>query len=123
MKTVTVEYKGTTETVEIEDDLTFGEIEGVQTRYLKLNKIVEGKVDIDVFAYGRELTLVAIKKAPWKIHDVMAFRNLSHKLAYSMVREVMEIYPLGDSLLGLLQTMAGESVEKLMAPSSGQKKQ
>ena len=104
---IEVEYEGKPEKVMLDDNLTFGELEDVISRFVKTGEILRGSIDIDVSAYNMAITVLTVKKAPWKLGDEKALRALPVKEGRKVVREATKMYPLQDSLLEWVAAVQG----------------
>ena len=51
--------------------------------------------------------LKVLKKAPFKVGDAVAIRNLKAKIANDIMREVMKDYPLAKFLVDWVETFTG----------------
>ena len=112
MKTITIQYKGKPEIVEFDDDLKFGEVEDIQAKCVEISDALNNGVKLDIPLYKRLITLAAVKKAPWPVHDEMEYRGLSLKLGNQIAKEATSLYPLRNYLLELMTTVAGDLSEK-----------
>ena len=92
IKSFQIDWNGTPETVEYEDDITFGELENILNKCLDMTKVNEPKVNIPL--YRQLITSTVIVKAPFAIKDVTAIRNLKASVAKKIMQEVMKDYPL-----------------------------
>ena len=86
----------TKETVEYEDDITFGELEGILNQCLDVTQIQDPKVNLPLY---RQLILTTvIRKAPFEVRDTAAIKNLRSSVAKTIMTEVMKDYPLAKYL-------------------------
>lgn len=114
IKTFNVDIEGTSQTIEYEDDITFGELENILNKCLDLSDVQKPKVNIPLY---RQLILTTvIKKAPFDIGDLSAIRNLKASTAKKIMEEVMKDYPLAKYLEEWVETFVGR-VEDLNNPN------
>jgi len=126
VKSFEIDWNGTPETVEYEDDITFGELENILNKCLDMTKVNEPKVNIPL--YRQLITSTVIVKAPFAIKDVTAIRNLKASVAKKIMQEVMKDYPLMKYLEEWVETFVGEEIDtsqayttSLQESSGGQK--
>jgi hypothetical protein len=99
----------TKETVEYEDDITFGELEAILNQCLDMTQVNEPKVNLPLY---RQLILTAvITKAPFKVKEVASIRNLKSSVAKTIMKEVMKDYPLAKYLEEWVETFVGEDLQ------------
>ena len=109
IKTFTIDYEGAKETVEYEDDITFGELEGILNQCLDVTQIQDPKVNLPLY---RELILTTVlRKAPFEVRDVAAIKNLPSSVAKKIMKEVMKDYPLAKYLEEWVETFVGEELQ------------
>ena len=109
IKTFNVDIEGTSQTIEYEDDITFGELENILNKCLDLSDVQKPKVNIPLY---RQLILTTvIKKAPFDIGDLSAIRNLKASTAKKIMEEVMKDYPLSKYLEEWVETFVGKVEE------------
>ena len=109
IKTFNVDIEGTSQTIEYEDDITFGELENILNKCLDLSDVQKPKVNIPLY---RQLILTTvIKKAPFDIGDLSAIRNLKASTAKKIMEEVMRDYPLAKYLEEWVETFVGKVEE------------
>ena len=109
IKTFNVDIEGTSQTIEYEDDITFGELENILNKCLDLSDVQKPKVNIPLY---RQLILTTvIKKAPFDIGDLSAIRNLKASTAKKIMEEVMKDYPLAKYLEEWVVTFVGKVEE------------
>jgi len=109
IKTFKVDIEGTSQTIEYEDDITFGELENILNKCLDLSDVQKPKVNIPLY---RQLILTTvIKKAPFDIGDLSAIRNLKASTAKKIMEEVMKDYPLAKYLEEWVETFVGKVEE------------
>ena len=105
LKTFTIDWKGVKETIEYEDDLTFGELEAILQSCIDLTDISKPKVDIPKYRY--QILLKVLRKAPFTVGDSAAIRNLKSTQANKIMQEVMKDYPLVKFLEAWVETFTG----------------
>lgn len=106
IKSFDIEWEGKTESIEYDDDITFGELENILNKCLDMTKVNEPKVNIPLY---RQLILTTvIKKAPFKTNDIASIRNLKTSAAKTIIKEVMKDYPLAKYLEEWVETFVGE---------------
>ena len=109
IKTFKVDIEGTSQTIEYEDDITFGELENILNKCLDLSDVQKPKVNLTLY---RQLILTTvIKKAPFDIGDLSAIRNLKASTAKKIMEEVMKDYPLAKYLEEWVETFVGKVEE------------
>tara|TARA_R110000850_G_scaffold161824_1_gene286446 strand:+ start:3174 stop:3581 length:408 start_codon:yes stop_codon:yes gene_type:complete len=109
IKTFTIDWEGAKETVEYEDDITFGELEGILNQCLDVTQIQDPKVNLPLY---RELILTTVlRKAPFEVRDVAAIKNLPSSVAKKIMKEVMKDYPLAKYLEEWVETFVGEELQ------------
>ena len=126
-KSFQIDWKGSTETIEYEDDILFGELENILNKCLDLKEVNKPIVNIPLY---RQLILTAvITKAPFPIKEVSEIRNLKSSVAQKIMTEVMKDYPLMKYLEEWVGTFVGTEVDiptvsttSLQGNSTGQKK-
>ena len=106
----------TKETVEYEDDITFGELEAILNQCLDMTQVNEPKVNLPLY---RQLILTAvITKAPFKVKEVASIRNLKASVAKTIMKEVMKDYPLAKYLEEWVETFVGHDIVEEQAIST-----
>ena len=108
IKSFTIDYEGVKEQVQYEDDITFGELEGILNQCLDMTKVNEPQVNLPLY---RELILTTvIVKAPFETRDTAAIKNLKSSVAKKIMKEVMKDYPLAKYLEEWVETFVGEDL-------------
>jgi hypothetical protein len=108
IKSFEIDWNGTKEPVEYEDDITFGELEAILNKCLDMTQVNEPKVNLPLY---RQMILTAvITKAPFEIKDTAAIRNLKSSVAKKIMKEVMKDYPLAKYLEEWVETFVGEDI-------------
>ena len=116
IKTFTIDYEGAKETVEYEDDITFGELEGILNQCLDVTQIQDPKVNLPLY---RELILTTVlRKAPFEVRDVAAIKNLPSSVAKKIMKEVMKDYPLAKYLEEWVETFVGQELQEQQVQST-----
>jgi hypothetical protein len=106
----------TKETVEYEDDITFGELEAILNQCLDMTQVNEPKVNLPLY---RQLILTAvITKAPFKVKEVASIRNLKSSVAKTIMKEVMKDYPLAKYLEEWVETFVGQDTAEVQEIST-----
>ncbi len=106
LKEFNIDWEGKQETIEYEDDITFGELENILNKCLDLSDVQKPKVNIPLY---RQLILTAVlRKAPFPIKDTSAIRNLKISQAKTIMVEVMKSYPLMKYMEEWVETFVGE---------------
>ena len=109
IKSFEIDWNGTKETVEYEDDITFGELEAILNKCLDMTQVNEPKVNLPLY---RQMILTSvITKAPFEIKDAGAIRNLKASQAKVIMEEVMKDYPLAKYLEEWVETFVGEDIQ------------
>ena len=105
IKTFKFDWNKVKETIEYEDDLTFGELEAILQNCIDLTDISKPKVDIPKYRY--QILLKVLRKAPFPVGDSTAIRNLKNTQANKIMQEVMKDYPLVKFLEAWVETFTG----------------
>ena len=105
IKTFNIDWEGKKEPVEYEDDLTFGELEGIINASVDLTDVTKPKVNIPT--YRMNILTKVLKKAPFPVNDAVAIRNLKARVAKQIISEVMKDYPLMRFLEDWMVTFVG----------------
>ena len=105
IKNVVIDWNGVNETIEYEDDLTFGELEAILQNCIDLSDISKPKVDIPKYRY--QILLKVLRKAPFAVGDSVAIRGLKNSQANKIMQEVMKDYPLVKFLEAWVETFTG----------------
>jgi len=105
IKTFKFDWNKVKETIEYEDDLTFGELEAILQSCIDLTDISKPKVDIPKYRY--QILLKVLRKAPFPVGDSTAIRNLKSTEANKIMQEVMKDYPLVKFLEAWVETFTG----------------
>lgn len=108
MKTAKVPYKGADVEIELNDEISFGDLDDIVSKNVKTDRIMQGDIKIDLVNYRYQLALSVVTKAPWKIHDLKALKDLPLKTGRAVVKEAANLFPLKDCLLDWASTFSGE---------------
>ena len=103
---------GTKQTIEYEDDITFGELENILNKCLDMSEINKPKVNLPL--YRQMILTTVIRKAPFEVKDVASIRNLKASTAKLIMTEVMKDYPLAKYLEEWVETFVGETIQEPM---------
>jgi len=109
IKTFNFDWKGVKETIEYEDDITFGELEAILQNCIDLGDISKPKVDIPKYRF--QILLKVLRKAPFNVGDAVAIRNLKNSQANKIMLEVMKDYPLVKFLEAWVETFTGLQIK------------
>ena len=108
IKSFQIDWEGSPDTIEYDDDILFGDLENILNKCLDLKKVNEPIVNIPLY---RQLILTAvITKAPFTLKDVSEIRNLKSSVAQKIMTEVMKDYPLMKYLDEWVGTFVGTEV-------------
>ena len=102
----------TKQTIEYEDDITFGELENILNKCLDMSEINKPKVNLPL--YRQMILTTVIRKAPFEVKDVASIRNLKASTAKLIMTEVMKDYPLAKYLEEWVETFVGETIQEPM---------
>jgi len=105
IKTFKFDWNKVKETIEYEDDLTFGELEAILQNCIDLTDIAKPKADIPKYRY--QILLKVLRKAPFPVKEVSEIRNLKSSVAQKIMVEVMKDYPLVKFLEAWVETFTG----------------
>ena len=100
-----IDYEGGKETIEYEDDLTFGELEAILNQCLDLSDVTKPKVNLP--QYRQSILLKTIKKAPFEIGSLPVLRNLKTSVVNQVLKGVLKDYPLVGFLEDWVRTFVG----------------
>jgi len=126
---IKIKWKGKDSTVEFEDSLTFGETETLIRTSVDLTDITKPKIDLAT--YRLNLLVLAIKKAPFKVHDTTTIKMMDGKLVRTILKEIVKIHPLTEYIEDWMETFISsedlknldmESTTTVQASSVGTKK-
>lgn len=105
IKTFEIDYENEKKVIEYEDDLTFGELESILNETVDMSDVTKPKVNIP--KYRQQILLKVIKKAPYKIGDIVTIRNLKSSVAKQILEGVMIDFPLAKYLEDWMVTFVG----------------
>ena len=114
-----INYEGGKETIEYEDDLTFGELEAILNQCLDLSDVTKPKVNLP--QYRQSILLKTVKKAPFEIGSLPALRNLRTSVVNQVLKGVLKDYPLVTFLEDWVRTFVGNedlSISEVSTTSS-----
>ena len=126
LKTFEIDWENKKESIEYEDDLTFGELENIVNQSVDLTDVTKPKVNIPV--YRRNILTKVITKAPFRTGDINVINQLKSKQTKKIISEVMKDYPLMQFLEDWMVTFVGtpqvtniptESTSTSQKPSDG----
>lgn len=109
IKSFEIDWEGVSETIEYEDDITYGEMEAILSHAIDLSDVSKPKVNIP--QYRNHLLLKVLRKAPFAVNDAVALRNIKQKQASVIMKEVMKDYPLATYLADWVETFTGLPIE------------
>ena len=105
IKSFEIDWNGSAETIEYEDDLTYGELDAILQNCIDLSDMQKPKVDIPKYRF--QILLKVIKKAPFTVNDAVAIRNLKSKQANIIMKEVMKDFPSANFLGDWVESFTG----------------
>ena len=114
-----INYEGGKETIEYEDDLTFGELEAILNQCLDLSDVTKPKVNLP--QYRQSILLKTVKKAPFEIGSLPALRNLRTSVVNQVLKGVLKDYPLVTFFEDWVRTFVGNedlSISEVSTTSS-----
>ena len=129
LQTFKITWEGKKELVEYEDDLTFGELEAILANAVDLSDVTKPRVNLP--AYRQDILLKTLRKAPFKVGDVVTLRNLRSSVVNDVLRGVLKSFPLSKFLEQWMASFIGDTsdlkIEEITTTSSqessaGQKK-
>jgi hypothetical protein len=97
---------GKKETIEYEDDLSFGDFEYLLSQTTDFTDVT--KVRINVPRYKELILLTVLRKAPFSVKDLDALRKTKISIIRQIIRGVMKDYPLAKFLEESAQIISGE---------------
>lgn len=111
IKSFQIDWEGSTESIEYDDDILFGDLENILNKCLDLKEVNKPIVNIPLY---RQLILTAvITKAPFTLKEVSEIRNLKSSVAQKIMVEVMKDYPLMKYLEEWVGTFVGTEADTL----------
>jgi hypothetical protein len=109
IQTFEIDWEGAKETIEYEDDITYGQLESILSNCIDLSDVSKPKVNIPQYRF--QILMKVLKKAPFKVGDAVAIRNLKAKTANEIMKGVMKDYPLAKFLGDWVETFTGSPIE------------
>ena len=108
-KSFQIDWEGSPDTIEYDDDILFGDLENILNKCLDLKEVNKPIVNIPLY---RQLILTAvITKAPFTLNEIAEIRNLKSSVAQKIMVEVMKDYPLMKYLEEWVGTFVGTEVD------------
>ena len=105
IKSFPIDYKKEKFIIEYEDDIKFGDLEAIISRSVDLSDPTKPKVNIP--QYRIDIIQKVLRKAPFKVGDLVAIRNQSSSVMSQIISGVMKDFPLGKFLTEWVATFAG----------------
>jgi len=105
IKSFDIDWNGTPEIIEYEDDITYGELESILQNSIDLGDVSKPKVDIPKYRF--QILLKVLRKAPFIVNDAVALRNIKSRQANTIMKEVMKDYPLVKYLGDWVESFTG----------------
>ena len=115
LQTFKITWEGKKELIEYEDDLTVGEIEAILANAVDLSDVTKPKVNLP--EYRQAILLKTLRKAPFKVGDVVALRNLKSSVVNDVLRGVLKSFPLSKFLEQWMGSFVG-NIEDLKIEES-----
>jgi len=111
LKSFEMDWEGRKETIEYEDDISFGEMNSILRVSIDLTNITAPKVNIG--EYQINILLKTLRKAPFNFKSVGEIRAIKRKQASTIISRVMQDYPLADCLEDWMTSFVGSGEAKL----------
>jgi len=105
IKSFEIDWEGRKETIEYEDDITFGEMNSILRISIDLTNITAPKVNIA--EYQLNILQKTLRKAPFNFKNIGDIRSLKRKQASKIISRVMLDYPLADCLEDWMTSFVG----------------
>ena len=115
LQTFKITWEGKKELIEYEDDLTFGELEAILANAVDLSDVTKPKVNLP--EYRQAILLKTLRKAPFKVGDVVTLRNLKSSVVNDVLRGVLKQFPLSKFLEQWMGSFIGEAKDLKIEPS------
>ena len=115
LQTFKITWEGKKELIEYEDDLTFGELEAILANAVDLSDVTKPKVNLPEFRQA--ILLKTLRKAPFKVGDVVTLRNLNSSVVNDVLRGVLKSFPLSKFLEQWMGSVVG-NIEDLKIEES-----
>ena len=96
LQTFKITWEGKKELIEFEDDLTFGELEAILANAVDLSDVTKPRVNLP--EYRQAILLKTLRKAPFKVGDVVTLRNLKSSVVNDVLKGVLKSFPLSKFL-------------------------
>ena len=96
LQTFKITWEGKKELIEYEDDLTFGELEAILANAVDLSDVTKPRVNLP--EYRQSILLKTLRKAPFKVGDIVTLRNLKSSVVNDVLRGVLKSFPLSKFL-------------------------
>jgi len=96
IQSFTIKYEGKKEVIEYEDDLTFGELEGILAIAVDLSDVTKPRVNLP--EYRMSILLKVLRKAPFKVGDKTTLNGLRSSVVNDVLRGVLKQFPLSKFL-------------------------
>ena len=96
LQTFKITWEGKKELIEYEDDLTFGELEAILANAVDLSDVTKPRVNLP--EYRQAILLKTLRKAPFKVGDVVTLRNLKSSVVNDVLKGVLKSFPLSKFL-------------------------
>jgi len=117
MPEFTVNINGTDETIEFNDDLSWGDTQRILKACVDISNPQAMKVNIQL--YQQLILQAAVTKAPIDFKNLTALNKLPSKVVTKIISEVMKVFPLETLITPWITAMTGEdSLDSLMKSMS-----
>ena len=120
LQTFKITWEGKKELIEYEDDLTFGELEAILANAVDLSDVTKPRVNLP--EYRQAILLKTLRKAPFKVGDVVTLRNLKSSVVNDVLRGVLKSFPLSKFLEQWMASFIGDTsdlkIEEITTTSS-----
>ena len=120
LQTFKITWEGKKELIEYEDDLTFGELEAILANAVDLSDVTKQRVNLP--EYRQAILLKTLRKAPFKVGDVVTLRNLKSSVVNDVLKGVLKSFPLSKFLEQWMGSFVGNidevKIEENTIPSS-----
>lgn len=118
MPSFEVEIKGQVETIEIKDDLSWGDTQSILKTCVDISNPQALKVNIQL--YQQMILQAAVIKSPFDFKNITELNKLPSKTVTKIMNEVMKQFPLEVLVKPWVTAMTGkDSIESLMKSMSG----
>lgn len=116
IKSFTMKWDDKEETVEYEDDIPFGDMEGIIRASVDFSNPT--KPHVNLAEYRMQILQKVLRKAPFDYNSVAAIKKISRKKISQIISEVMKDYPLALSSADWMTSLIGsEAVSDLISES------